>query len=276
MTEVVAQKPRKRGPNVRLTVERTERLSRSLVRVHLSGADLDDFDIGHADAYLKLHFGGGVGELELPFDLQELRATLPIDQVPVRRTYTVRGIDRENGTVAIDFVVHGDSGVAGPWARDARPGDVIVGTTPHGAYSPLAESDWHLLCGDESALPAIARTLEAMPVGAKGAVLVEVAGDEDHIELSVPDGVTLTWLHRGEHGGFDRQLLAEAVDGLEFPQGVVQVFAHGEREQMKRLRKIFSERGIERAQLSLSGYWAAGRTEDAFQSEKREPVGQIF
>ncbi len=48
------------------------------------------------------------------------------------------------------------------------------------------------------------------------------------------------------------------------------------REQMKRLRKNFSARGIERAQLSLSGYWAAGRTEDAFQNEKREPVGQIF
>jgi NADPH-dependent ferric siderophore reductase len=28
-------------------------------------------------------------------------------------------------------------------------------------------------------------------------------------------------------------------------------------------------------QLSLSGYWAAGRTEDAFQSEKRQPIGQI-
>ncbi|WP_424467316.1 siderophore-interacting protein [Pseudoclavibacter helvolus] len=276
MTEAVVQKPRRRGPTVRLTVVRTERLSRSLVRVHFSGADLDDFDLEHADTYLKLHFGGGVGELELPFDLQELRATLPLDQVPVRRTYTVRGIDRALGTVSVDFVVHGDEGVAGPWARDARAGDVIVASTPHGAYSPQPETDWHLICGDESALPAIARTLEALPAHASGAALVEVAGEEDHIDLSLPEGVTLTWLHRGEHGGFDRQVLAGAVEALEFPEGTVQVFAHGEREQMKRLRKTFAARGIERAQLSLSGYWAAGRTEDAFQSEKREPVGQIF
>ncbi|MBS3177628.1 MULTISPECIES: siderophore-interacting protein [unclassified Pseudoclavibacter] len=276
MTEAVVQKPRKRGPTVRLTVVRTERLSRSLVRVHFSGADLDDFDLEHADTYLKLHFGAGIGELELPFDLQELRATLPIDRVPVRRTYTVRGIDRASGTVSVDFVVHGDAGVAGPWARDANPGDVIVASTPHGAYSPLPESDWHLICGDESALPAIARTLEAMPDDAKGAVLVEVGGDEDHIQLEAPTGVTVTWIHRGEHGGFDRQLLAAAVEELELPDGRVQVFAHGEREQMKRLRKNFSARGIDRSQLSLSGYWAAGRTEDAFQSEKREPVGQIF
>jgi NADPH-dependent ferric siderophore reductase len=27
--------------------------------------------------------------------------------------------------------------------------------------------------------------------------------------------------------------------------------------------------------LTLSGYWAAGRTEDMFQSEKRQPIGQI-
>lgn len=276
MTDVVAQKPRKRGPTVRLTVERTERLSRSLVRVHFLGADLDDFDLEHSDTYLKLHFGGGVGELELPFDLQELRATLPYEQVPVRRTYTVRGIDRASGTVSVDFVVHGDAGVAGPWARDAQPGDVIVATTPHGAYSPLPESDWHLICGDESALPAIARTLEALSEDAQGTVLVEVAGEEDHIELAAPTGVSVEWLHRGEHGGFEQQLIAAAVEDLIFPDGLVQVFAHGEREQMKRLRKIFSARGVERSQLSLSGYWAAGRTEDAFQSEKREPVGQIF
>jgi hypothetical protein len=28
-------------------------------------------------------------------------------------------------------------------------------------------------------------------------------------------------------------------------------------------------------QVSLSGYWAAGRTEDVFQSEKRQPIGQV-
>jgi NADPH-dependent ferric siderophore reductase len=27
--------------------------------------------------------------------------------------------------------------------------------------------------------------------------------------------------------------------------------------------------------LSLSGYWAYGRTEDIFQPEKREPIGQL-
>ena len=28
--------------------------------------------------------------------------------------------------------------------------------------------------------------------------------------------------------------------------------------------------------MSVSAYWAYGRVEDAFQAEKRTPVGQIF
>ncbi|WP_457824606.1 SIP domain-containing protein, partial [Staphylococcus aureus] len=52
---------------------------------------------------------------------------------------------------------------------------------------------------------------------------------------------------------------------------------HGEREAMKALRDVFFRVwGLDRAQVSLSGYWAYGRTEDRFQAEKREPIGQIL
>ena len=39
-------------------------------------------------------------------------------------------------------------------------------TGPAGAYSPDPDADWHLMVGDESALPAIAASLEAVPAGA--------------------------------------------------------------------------------------------------------------
>ncbi len=46
---------------------------------------------------------------------------------------------------------------------------------------------------------------------------------------------------------------------------------------MKALRDIFfAQRGLERSQVSISGYWAYGRTEDRFQAEKREPIGVIL
>jgi NADPH-dependent ferric siderophore reductase len=45
---------------------------------------------------------------------------------------------------------------------------------------------------------------------------------------------------------------------------------------MKSLRDVlFRERGLERGQVSLSGYWANGRVEDDFQAEKKLPIGQI-
>lgn len=42
---------------------------------------------------------------------------------------------------------------------------------------------------------------------------------------------------------------------------------------MKAVRSALKSRLGEGDQLSLSGYWAAGRAEDAFQAEKRQPVG---
>ncbi len=46
---------------------------------------------------------------------------------------------------------------------------------------------------------------------------------------------------------------------------------------MKAMRDlVFTRWGLDRAQVSLSGYWAYGRTEDRFQAEKREPIGKIL
>ena len=39
--------------------------------------------------------------------------------------------------------------------------------------------------------------------------------------------------------------------------------------------RIEGARLSDRDELSLSGYWAYGRTEDRFQAEKREPIGRI-
>ena len=73
------------------------------------------------------------------------------------------------------------------------------------------------------------------------------------------------------------EALAAVLGQLDWPQGTVQVFAHGERESMKAVRRVlFDERGLDRAHVSLSGYWARGRTEDRFQAEKREPIGKIL
>ena len=48
---------------------------------------------------------------------------MPREQWPFTRTYTVRWVDPVAQELAIDFVIHGDEGLAGPWAASAQPGD---------------------------------------------------------------------------------------------------------------------------------------------------------
>ncbi|WIB01506.1 siderophore-interacting protein [Curtobacterium sp. MCBA15_012] len=266
-------------------VERTERLTPHMVRVHLGGPAFRDFVDGTdpdrlaaTDKYVKLLLAPPSSGLTPPYDLEALRTALPKHERPARRTYTVRAVDHAAGTIAIDFVVHGDDGLAGPWAAAARPGDLLALSGPGGGYTPSTEpAVTHVLLGDDSALPAIGAALEAMPATAQGVALVEVAGAEDEQALVVPAGVDLRWLHRDATGAEPGTLLLAAARALPRASRPVRVFAHGERTAVKAIRRLLQDDwGLDKADLSLSAYWALGRAEDRFQEEKREPVGMVF
>src|SRR5690606_33474600 len=147
-------------------------------------------------------------------------------------------------------VVHGDEGVAGPWAATVQPGARVVLAGPGGAFVPDPTADWHLFAGDESALPAIARAIESLPATAKGIALIEARDRSEELALRHPAGVAVLWLHRGEPSEATTGLLAATVAALDWPVGRVQVFAHGERESMKAMREeLFVHRGLERSQV---------------------------
>src|ERR1700716_1582589 len=134
-----------------MTVLRTDWVTPHLIRVVL---DAQSFvENGCTDKYVKLMFLTPGVTYPTPIDLDEIRATMPRGQWPTTRTYTVRWFDAAAGELAIDFVYHGDEGIAAPWAAAARPGDEILVRGPGGAYAPSADVTWHLLVGDESALP---------------------------------------------------------------------------------------------------------------------------
>lgn len=258
-------------PQTLLEVVRTEQIGPHLVRVVAGGPGFAAFqNNSYTDRYVKLLFADPASGLEPPYDLERIRAERPQD-LPRVRTYTVRWVDEESGELALDFVLHGDDGVAGPWAGRAQPGDRLVMNGPGGGYAPDAEADWHLLVGDLSALPAIAAALEEMPTNAVGHAVIQVEAPTDVVELTHPTGVEITWVKDGGD-----EALLRAVRTLPWREGAVQAFVHGERGSVKLLRRhLTDERGLDRSQLSISAYWAQGRVEDQFQAEKREPVGQI-
>lgn len=274
------EKPKKNRVEHLLEVQETLSLTPHLRRVVLGGDGFDGLAFKEAtDQYIKILFADPSLGLSRPYDLDSLRGRIPTDRMPVTRTYTIRRIDRAARQIWVDMVVHGDTGLAGPWARQVRPGETVSFFGPGGAYSPRTDADFHLLAGDESAVPAIAAALEHLARAApeaRGVALIEVADAQEELDLEAPDGVEIRWLHRGGAFTPERARLVNAIAELSLPDGDVQVFVHGERGQMKRARRLLvTERGLDRKAMSLSAYWAAGRIEDEFQAEKRTPVGQI-
>ena len=256
-------------------VTRVEQLTPHMVRVVLGGEGLGRIEAGsYTDHYVKVLFPkAGVAYPE-PFDMGAVRESLPREDWPAVRTYTVRKWLPEIPEMWVDFVVHGDEGIAGPWAAAARPGDVIRFMGPGGGYAPSPDAGWHLIAGDESALPAVAAALEGMPVGAKVRAFIEIEGGDEEQKLECPGDAEITWLHRG--GRPVGAALVEAVRGYEFPDGQVHAFVHGEATFVKDLRRYLKvERAIPMEQLSISGYWRNGMNEDGWQSSKRDWNQQV-
>ncbi|WP_263732179.1 siderophore-interacting protein [Cellulomonas sp. SG140] len=237
------------------TVVRAEQLSRSMLRVVLGGRGLTGFaPNGYADQYVKLLF------------------PRPGQDRPARRTYTVRAWDGGAGQLTVDVAVHGDQGLAGPWAVAAQPGDQVLLTGPGGGYSPEQSAAWHLLIGDESSLPAIAVAVERLAAGAVARALIEVEGPHDEVPLEAAVGADaqVVWLHRdGRPRG---ELLVETVTAMAFPVGDPQVFLHGEAGFVRTLRRhLLAERHVPRERAaSISGYWRLGRDDEGWRAEKAQ------
>ncbi|MFJ8034946.1 MULTISPECIES: siderophore-interacting protein [unclassified Streptomyces] len=265
MAERPGRKPRRAHT---AQVVRTERLTPHMQRVVLGGEGLAGFAADTCtDHYVKLLFGPPGVTYPEPFDLERIRAEFPREQWPVTRTYTVRAFDPEHRELTLDFVIHGDEGLAGPWATRVRPGDPVRFMGPGGAYAPAPDADWHLLAGDESALPAIARALETLPAGARAHAFIEVSGPEE--EQKIDSEVEVVWLHRGTRPV--GETLLEAVRALDFPAGRPHAFVHGEAGFVKELRRLLRvELQIPREDLSISGYWRLGHNEDGWQASKRD------
>jgi len=262
-------------PATEAVVTRVEQLTPHMVRVVVGGEALRRIEAGSCtDHYVKVLFPPAGVSYPEPFDAAAIRETMPREAWPVVRTYTIRRWLPEIPEMWIDFVVHGDAGIAGPWAAQAKPGDPVRFMGPGGGYAPDPEAGWHLLAGDESAIPAIAAALEGMPPGAPVRAFIEVSGPDEEQKLETPADAEITWLHRGARP--IGEALVAAVRELEFPAGRLQAFVHGEANFVKDLRAYLRrERDVPLDQLSISGYWRRGMNEDGWQSSKREWNQQV-
>ncbi|WP_159718681.1 siderophore-interacting protein [Geminicoccus flavidas] len=181
------------------------------------------------------------------------------------RVYTIRGIERAKRQIAVDFVLHPES--SGPgcrFAQTAQRGDP-VGVMGPGGGMPDAVAGRYLFLGDETALPAIARMVEALPASAHATIRIEVGDPDEEQPIASAAVLDLVWLHRNGRPPGTTSLLEDAaavLDGSAWGTGL-QVFAGCEHSQARALRQHFAARGLDRKALNIAGYWRqSGQAED--------------
>ena len=258
-----------------LQVVRTERLGPSLVRVTFAGDDLAYFFSDGCDQSLSL-FLPQPGQLEpaVPYELgdgwwQGWRE-LPDDVRAVMRSYTLRALRRDPDEIDIDFVLHEPAGPASRWASLAAPGDRVVLLGPAVAdnrairFRPPEDADLLVMWGDETAVPAVSAILEALPVGTRARVWLEVQHPGDMQDLATDADAEVTWLVRENQGVEGSPLALGALRDAQLPPAErPYVWIAGEAGQVKALRRHFvGERGFDRRRVTFVGYWRQGLSEE--------------
>ena len=216
-----------------LTVARIERLGDGFAAVTFTGTALADFTSLSFDDHVKFMFPDAEGE-------------------QVRRDYTPRRFSREALELTIEFALHGD-GKASGWARNAVVGQRALVGGPKGSMIVPLELDWHLLTGDATALPAIARRLEELPGGSRAIVLVHAAPADRRVFAGAAD-VDLRWFDTPE-------ALVADLQALALPPGRGFAWGGGEASLMARVRQVLNEQGVPREATRVSAYWKQGVAE---------------
>ena len=240
----------------RLQVQRVDRISPSFVRVRLTGADLQGFVSASFDDHIKLMLPAQPGApLVLPEAGPDGPALPPGAERPTMRDYTPSHFDAQAQTLDIEFLLHGD-GHASEWAAQAKAGDEVGMGGPRGSFVVPTAFDWHLLVGDETALPAIARRLAELPADATAIAVIETASPDDRRAFTSQAQVETHWV---QSGAIDA--LAKTVSTLNLPAGEGFAWAAGEAASMVAVRQVLIEQlGLDKSRVRASAYWKRGST----------------
>ncbi|WP_193187345.1 siderophore-interacting protein [Nisaea sediminum] len=242
-----------RPKNLReMTIVRTRALCDWLLRMTLKGKDLTPFTERGLHVRLMLPRDPARPEIVWPTIETSGAIRFPAgkDELTVR-VYTVREISPERGEVEIDIVRHA-GGLFSDWAESARPGDRIGMIGPGGGHFPAG--GWLAIGGDDTAVPAIMRILEARSGTDGGHAIIGLRPHQDPLAVSLPDGFTLDWVPIDD--------LPAALKAATAARGADQTgwFA-GEAEQAKEIREHFKTAlGLAPERRYSAVYWRRDET----------------
>lgn len=252
------------GGLLQADVVRAARVSPHMIRLTLSSEELGQWrDLGF-DQWFRLaiptseetrldrlsdRFGVG-GYLKY--------LTIPKHLRPTIRNYTVREFRLADRELDVDFVVHGDAGVAGPWAASLPLGE-RVGLIDQGCGFIDRPADRVVLVGDESALPAVVGILRDLDRAASGTAIIEVPDAEDAQAVEAPIGMDVRWVVRGARDAIGEGALRE-LRGLGSLGERTQAFAAGASPLATGARRhLVTDAGVPKDRVTFCGYWKPQR-----------------
>lgn len=220
----VSHEPKRRD----VEVVRVEAISQNFRSVTFAGESLIGFRSDGFDDHVKFILESEAGE--------------------VKRDYTPRRFDSVSGELTIEFCLHGE-GEASNWAATVQPGQRATIAGPRNSLVVPTDYDWHLLVGDETALPAVARRMEQLPSGTVAQALLLVVDPRDRRQLRSRSVFNVTWFH-------SRQELLGAVEAFRLPSGSGFVWCGAEASISSTVREILVEqKGHVPGAIRAAAYW---------------------
>lgn len=249
---------RRRPPRFRiLELRAKELLTPRMARIALGGDDLAGFTVEEPAASVRLLLPSpGAEELVIP-SWTGNEFLLEGGQRPLIRTFTPMRFDPEAYELGLDVVLH-DGGAASAWVRGAALGDQAAISGPGRGYAVDRGAGSFVLCGDETAIPAISQLIEQIPETTSVLVLIEIVDAAAEIELPRHPAMSATWLVL-PGGAPPGAMLVEAIGEAAIPAGA-KVWVAGEAAAMHQTRRhLFDDRGMARSDVTVRGYWKHGR-----------------
>lgn len=238
-----------------LQVVSSERLGPRMQRITLGGDQLEPTFPAPAFAaadHVKIVLPDDSGAVPVP-GLSDDGRLVRLQEIPTPvRDYTVRSAGPDG--IVLDFVLH-EHGPAGNWAAEALPGMPLGVLGPRGSHIYPDGYSHYVLIADETALPAVGRWLDEPGWTADVDVHAFVQSVD---EYPLPHRGSTRVVHHVHPLGAARTAALEHLGhDLELSDDSY-VWAAGEADSLKPLRRALKARGLHRDRYEVDGYWRQG------------------
>ncbi|PHM63462.1 siderophore-interacting protein [Xenorhabdus ishibashii] len=206
-------------------------ISPSILRCVFEGSEVHKMRQHAPDQRIKLLFPQASNpslQIKEGKDWYSNYMSIPKEERPVMRTYTLRALRIEDNEMDVEFVLHGKNTPVSNWLKQANPGAPLQIVAPkvdsnagsiNGAdgceWKPPAQVRQVLLIADETALPAALGILEELSLNENPPdvqAFFEVPKSEDCINIAQYKFADVFWLPREVKGGYRYgERLLEAV-----------------------------------------------------------------